>query len=155
LKLYNCRVRINGSLLNVIPRYAVTAAEIVLLRSLHSRSENANEPVIDVVEVGAVNRPDAVERQRLADTYSFGELNGPRLVHQVFGPEGVPLPQEVADAAPLEPTEEQRTGPGAEEQPKRRGRRSNADLAAMAEKKRQELQAEKQAAGEEEDAFAA
>lgn len=136
MKIYDCRVRMSGSLNHVTPRYAVTAPEIVLLRFLHSQSENANAPVIDIVEVGEVDRRDSVERRRLAEQYSFGELTGDRLISRVFGVPGVALPQalEADQVADVEtPEEAEMVLPAVPVSLRvKRGRPSNADLAARA-----------------------
>ncbi len=104
MKLYNCSVRLNGSLQNHVHCAAVTAAEIYLLRHLHGQSENAGEPVFDIKSTldadghpMAINRSDAQERARLASIYSLGEVSGARLVASVLGVAGVPLPQELPD----------------------------------------------------------
>lgn len=139
MKLYDCRVRINGSLNHVTIRNGVTAAEIALLRWLHSRSENANEPVIDIVEVGEVARRDAAERKRLAENYSLGELTGERLVNQVFGVPGVALPQSVElveEADEVEAADEEEAtlpaAPPVQIPATKRGRPSKAELEARA-----------------------
>jgi hypothetical protein len=97
MKLYNCKVRLNGSLHNVVGKQKVTAAEIVVLKHIHGLSENAGAPVFDVVPAGEVKRTDQQERARLAATYRLGEVPGAKLIPTLLGVAGVPLPQEYVD----------------------------------------------------------
>lgn len=95
MKTYTCKVRVNGSLLNVVRKNGVTAAEIAVLRHIHGTSPNGAAPVVDVKPEGNVQRSETAERKRLAENYSMGEMRGPALVKDVLGVEGVPLPQYV------------------------------------------------------------
>jgi hypothetical protein len=96
MRLYDCTVRLNGSLLHSVRKYGVTAAEIVVLRYIHGQSENANDPVTDIVAAGEARRADAQERARLSSIYRNGEEPGPVLVNRLLGVAGVPLPLYVA-----------------------------------------------------------
>lgn len=103
--LYNCTVQLNGSRDNCVALSDVTAAEIKLLQFIHGRSENSAPPVVNVQDAGrAVNRPDTIERARLAQQYRAGELNGQKLVDQVFGV-GTPLPAQYEEAVIVDPAE--------------------------------------------------
>lgn len=100
MKLYNILLLLHGEITNQVRLEMVTAAEIQLLRGLH---QGNNDAVQDIVHVANTNRSDAAERRRLANKYApdpfslDGEIasQGIVLVNKVFGPEGVPLPQEV------------------------------------------------------------
>jgi hypothetical protein len=113
MRLYDCTVRLNGSLLNCVRKSGVTAAEIVVLRHVHGQSENANDPITDITPSGHIDRSDREERARLMVRYRMGEVSGPVLIPQLLGVAGVPLPQalegiEEPVAAPVEesPAEE-------------------------------------------------
>lgn len=100
MKLYNILLLLHGEMLNQVRLEMVSAAEIQLLRQIHVGN---NEAVQDIVHVANTNRTDSAERRRLANKYSpdpfslDGEVSeqGIALIRRVFGPEGVPLPQEV------------------------------------------------------------
>lgn len=95
MDLYSCKVRLAGSTDNEVVKHNVTAAEIHLLASIHL-GEGKQAPVVDIVKTGTVNRSDAKERARLADTYTKGELvedRGAKMINNLFGVAGVPLPQ--------------------------------------------------------------
>lgn len=100
MKLYNILLLLHGEITNQVRLEMVTAAEIQLLRGLH---QGNNDAVQDIVHVANTNRSDQAERRRLANKYApdpfslDGEIaqQGIVLVNRVFGPEGVPLPQEV------------------------------------------------------------
>jgi hypothetical protein len=96
MRLYDCTVRLNGSLLHSVRKYGVTAAEIVVLRYIHGQSENSNDPVADIVAQGETRRADAQERARLSTIYRNGEEPGPVLINRLLGVAGVPLPLYVA-----------------------------------------------------------
>lgn len=134
MKLYNCKVNLGGSILHQVRKENVTAAEVMLLRSIHKGS---NEAIVDIEEVGRVNRSDREERARLANAYTTelfaedGEVSaqGMALVNSIFGVAGVPLPQyleEVEDRGVDIPAD-------APEAPKRRGRPPKAETAPLDE----------------------
>lgn len=95
MDLYSCKVRLAGSLDHEVIKHNVTAPEIHLLAAIHA-GEGKQAPVVDIVKTGTVNRSDAKERARLADTYTKGELvedRGSKMINAMFGVVGVPLPQ--------------------------------------------------------------
>lgn len=105
MDLYSCKVRLAGSLENEVIKKNVTAAEIHLLKLIHT---GQHPGVVDIVKTGYVkNRSDLAERTRLASEYTRGELvedRGNKLITALFGVSGVPLPQTYV--APVdEPTE--------------------------------------------------
>lgn len=112
MQLYNCTVRLNGTLTNNVFKSDVTAAEIEILRRIHGQSESSNDPVFEIqafdwregpdddegkptryrVPKGTVNRSAAAEKQRLAMTYSAGEMSGRDIVDSVLGAGATPVP---------------------------------------------------------------
>jgi hypothetical protein len=115
MQLYNCTVRLNGTLTNNVRKHDVTAAEIAILRHIHGQSESSNDPVFDIhaydlvegpkdadekptfykVPKGTLNRSPAAERSRLAMSYSMGDIPGSRIVIDVLGAGMAPLPTTV------------------------------------------------------------
>lgn len=99
-KLYSCKVRIGGSVLNEIRKRDVTAPEIEVLRAIHG-----SDAVLDVKETGEVKRTDREERARVEDLYA-GPTNGmgeslarkKRMLADLFGHERNPLPKEYEEA---------------------------------------------------------
>jgi len=67
MKLYSCKVRLNGSLYNEVPKSDVTAAEIHILKMLHG-----DDAVIGVEETGKNKATQAEERDRLEAIYGEG-----------------------------------------------------------------------------------
>lgn len=130
MKTYNCKVRLNGSLLNVVDKRGVTAAEIVLLRHIHGQSESANDPVTDIVAASDIKRSERDERARLGSMYSMGEKRGPQLVQELLGVGGVPLPQWVEGVD--EPADEEAVEASDQPAPPTRPRRTKvaAEVAA-------------------------
>ena len=89
MKLYDCKVRLGGNVINEVRKEKVTAPEVILLRAVHG-----DDAVIEIVEVGEDKRSDAEERDRLAAALYDGELMG-----KIFGISAIPLPQEVPGVA--------------------------------------------------------
>lgn len=115
MDLYSCKVRLDGSLDNEVIKHNVTAAEIHVLAAMHN-GQGKHPPVVDIVKTGTVNRSDAKERARLADTYTHGELvedRGSKMITGMFGVAGVPLPQVYVAPEVFEPVE---YNPGEEEE---------------------------------------
>lgn len=107
MDLYSCKVRLDGSLDNEVIKHNVTAPEIHILASMHN-GQGKHPPVVDIVKTGTVNRSDAKERARLADTYTHGELvedRGSKMITAMFGVAGVPLPQVYVAPEVFETTE--------------------------------------------------
>lgn len=93
MKLYSVKINLAGSLLNQVRKEHVTAAEIVLLRSVHG-----NDAVTEIKHVANVNRSDRAERARLAKLYTKtspqGVKRGDALVREFLGLESTPLPDD-------------------------------------------------------------
>lgn len=102
MQLYKCKVRLQSSLLNEVPKINVTVPEIEVLRIVHRLGEGVGgaEPVADIERLTdpkgkpiTVERTDREERERLEMLY------GPALkrskefptINAIFGV-GTPLP---------------------------------------------------------------
>lgn len=103
MKLYSCKVRLGGSVLNEVRKTDVTKAEISILRALHG-----TDAVSEVLPNGSVARDADEERTRLESIYLGGsdttrakvaEMLGPRVVN--FEDSDAPAAEE--DEAPDEP----------------------------------------------------
>lgn len=104
MRLYNCTVRLGGSLYNEVPKTGVTAAEILLLRILHG-----NDGVAGIEEAGKNAVGQAQERDRLVETYGAGIASARQLretpeqaIIGVFGL-GARLPDEIPGAPKAKP----------------------------------------------------
>ena len=86
MKLYSCKVRIGGNVLNEVRKENATAAEIVLMRAIHG-----DDAVLEIEATGKVDRSDADERSRLLEAQFDTEVMG-----RVFGHSALGLPQEIA-----------------------------------------------------------
>lgn len=65
MKLYNCQVRLSGNVNHVVPKYACTEHEILILRTLHG-----NDAVVFIKQVGEdKDRTEKGEFSRLAAIY--------------------------------------------------------------------------------------
>jgi hypothetical protein len=82
IKLYNCVVRLGGSLLHTVPKQRISGEEVRLLRHLHG-----DDAIAEIKEIAAVTetlRKD--ELCDLADRYSSDptKLDGRKLIEKVF-----------------------------------------------------------------------
>lgn len=92
MKLYKVRIRLNGSVLNEVWKTHVTAAELQVLERIHNGGNNY--PFAEVSEMGSVHRSDEKERSRLRSVYhEWGLGEGDKLIREVLGAPGTPLPQ--------------------------------------------------------------
>jgi hypothetical protein len=66
-------VALGGDILNSVPRYDVTAAEIAVLQVIHG-----NDAVKDIRPKGTIERPQRVERERLKNIYGGARANDGR-----------------------------------------------------------------------------
>lgn len=89
MKLYDCKVRLAGNVINEVRKEKVSAAEVIIMRAIHG-----DDAVIEIAEVGEDKRSDAEERDRLAAALYDGEV-----IAKVFGISAIPLPQEVPGVA--------------------------------------------------------
>lgn len=107
MRVYSCKVRLSGSPQNEVSKINVTAAEIAVLRKIHSsgsaESEAAGivdaESVVDIVHTGDISRTDAEERMRLQNLYgtALWSMETIKNIEGLFGV-GNPLPTHVNDA---------------------------------------------------------
>jgi hypothetical protein len=105
MKLYKARIRLAGNLLHEVWVQDVSAAELHVLMEIHKGGDNF--PLAEVIETGAVNRTDARERRRLELKYLDWNLgNGAKLIKEVLGMPGAPLPQKYEPPVVLGPEED-------------------------------------------------
>lgn len=128
-KLYSCKLRLNGSVLNEVPKDEVTAAEIEMLRGLHG-----SDAIVNAKDAGSVERSDADERARVYSMFINPLLDAPprlkaknEMFSTLFGHKSQPMPktleadEEIAD----EPVDEKPVAPSI--------RRTRAPAASFAE----------------------
>lgn len=101
MKLYDCNLRLGGSLNNVVPKTACTAAEIEVLRALHGK-----DAVIDIAPGNpkADKRTSPQERARLkriyADPQSLSDVSAKKkeaMIVGLFGHDSLPLPDALVE----------------------------------------------------------
>lgn len=105
MQLYDCTVRLNGSTLNEVPKYGVSAAEIKVLRAIHSGPETGVEVITNIKAAKRVDRSDEDERASLKHNYEPALLKIEHIgsFEKVLGWEGTPLPQTVNGVDSLPP----------------------------------------------------
>lgn len=94
-KLYSCKLRLNGSVLNEVPKDEVTAAEIEMLRGVHG-----SDAVLNIKGAGSVERSDADERARVLSMFVNPLLDAPprikaktEMFSTLFGHKSQPMPK--------------------------------------------------------------
>jgi hypothetical protein len=113
-KLYSCKLRLDGSVLNEVPKYEVTAAEIEMLRGLHG-----SDAIINIKDAGSVERSDAEERARVYSMFINPLLDAPprvkaknEMFSTLFGHKSQPMPktleadetiEDIVDEKPVAP----------------------------------------------------
>lgn len=109
MKLYSCKLRLAGAVVNEVLKSETTAAEIEIFRFLHG-----SDAVLDIKETGDVSRTSAQERARIKDLYANPEkLNSLQLKQKtemlrgLFGHDRLPLPDDLADIAPAEEADDE------------------------------------------------
>lgn len=94
MQLYNCKVRLHGSLYNEVRKDNITAAEIAILRIIHGGSD----AVADIEHTGRKNSSmsDSAMREYLHSEYGEGlaAIEGVKNINGVFGAAGA-LPKSV------------------------------------------------------------
>lgn len=105
MQLYNCTVRLNGSMLNEVPKFDVSAAEIKVLKAIHSGPETGVDVVHNIKASRRVEREDDEERANLKFTYEPALLKIEHIgsFEKVLGWDGTPLPQTVNGVDSLPP----------------------------------------------------
>jgi hypothetical protein len=92
MKLYDCIVRIGGSLLNEVEKFNVTAPEIIMFQSLHG-----DDAVREIHPAGESRESDESIRDRMSAYFGTGMIesgrSGADLVRKTLGPKTMPLPK--------------------------------------------------------------
>lgn len=97
MQLYDCKVRLSGSLYNEVPKTGVTAAEITVLRVIHG-----SDSVADIKpDVFDRKRSDGSERARLDSIYgsAISKIEDIKSLNGIFGV-AAPLPQHLPGFEP-------------------------------------------------------
>jgi hypothetical protein len=113
MQLYTCTVRLNGSMLNEVQKADVTAAEIKVLKAIHTAPDAGVESIIKIVATRSVDRSDDEERARLDEIYGEAVANNERIrsLDRVLGFEGTPLPKTINGVDSLPPPKNGRRAP--------------------------------------------
>jgi hypothetical protein len=103
-KLYSCKLRLEGSVLNEVPKDDVTVAEIMMFRALHG-----NDAIVNIVETGERTVADAAERQRVVAKFINPARDAPprlkaktEMFRNMFGHDTLPLPKALEAAEEAE-----------------------------------------------------
>ncbi len=113
--LYDCKVRLSGSVLNEVPRTNVSAAEIFVLRGIHGEDAvvditdakiRQKEETARAKETGwAPKHPEA--RRQSAEREYLEFVYGEKIINELFGASFRSLPTKLAevedDEAPVAP----------------------------------------------------
>lgn len=96
MHLYNCKVRLSGSLYNEVPKTGITAAEIIVLRVIHG-----DDAVADITPAGEEKKSSAQLRGELALMYgkALRGIEEIRTINGIFGVAGE-LPEHLPGFAP-------------------------------------------------------
>lgn len=105
MQLYDCTVRLSGSMYNEVPKVGVTAAEIAVLKAIHQAPDAGVEAVINIKAGENVRRDDHEERQRLEETYgpALARIEHIRNLSAILGHATVPLPKTIPGVDALPP----------------------------------------------------
>lgn len=97
MQLYSCIVRLNGEMKNEVFKSDVTAAEIKVLKAIHTPVDAGVESIHSIKSATRVDRDDDEERDRLREIYGEGLSKNGRIgsLERILGFEGTPLPQVV------------------------------------------------------------
>lgn len=94
-KTYSCKLRLDGSVLNEVPKDEVTAAEIEMFRALHG-----SDAIVNLKDAGSVERSDAGERARVYGMFINPLLDAPprvkaknEMFSTLFGHKSQPMPK--------------------------------------------------------------
>jgi hypothetical protein len=106
MKLYDCTVRLNGSLHNEVNKADVTPAEVHVLRALHGSDAVINvKPAMDGKKHKVSKVKSAEERARLTAIYANptsltaeDSKKKRAMLTELFGHESMPLPEELVEA---------------------------------------------------------
>ena len=97
MQLYECTVRLGGSMTNEVPKVDVTAAEIQVLRAIHQGVDAGVDAIIRIKPTRHVDRDDMEERERLQRIYgrALAGNDAIRSLQTILGHHTAPLPQSV------------------------------------------------------------
>ncbi len=103
MQLYNCKVRLGGSVINEVRKSEVTAPEILILREMHG-----SDAVVDIVKTEMDRRSNEDERARLNAKYASpaktnAETHKRRveMMRALFGHDAMALPTKLPNDAEL------------------------------------------------------
>jgi hypothetical protein len=100
MEIYKAKILLGSKYDHQVWKENLTAAEIKLLEHIHA---GENPCVVDIEKTGSVNRSDRKERARLLSVYGEWKMGrGASLIKELFGVEGVPLPQVYEAPVPME-----------------------------------------------------
>lgn len=85
---YNCSVNVGGSVQTRVPKFSISAAEIIVLRQIHG-----HDAVIKIKPTTTDNGPHSKIRAHIESVY------GAKRVTQIFGVAGTRLPTELDDVS--------------------------------------------------------
>ncbi|MBB3980097.1 hypothetical protein GGQ64_005344 [Rhizobium azooxidifex] len=96
MHLYNCKVRLSGSLYNEVPKSQISAAEIIVLRTIHGA-----DSVADIVPAGEAKMSSIQLRGELTLMYgkALRTIDEIRSINGIFGVAGE-LPEHLPGFAP-------------------------------------------------------
>lgn len=108
-KVYDCKLRLAGCVLNEVPKTGVTAPEIEVYRALHGA-----DAVLNIREIGDVKRSDREEWDRLKAVFvnpnKMVDMTAKKktaVLRDLFGHDRNPLPKEIEDAEPAGEVDEE------------------------------------------------
>ncbi len=110
-KLYGCKLRLGGSVLNEVRKDDVTAAEIEMYRALHG-----SDAVLEIKATGEVKYSDREERERIVSIFANpAKVTAEALkkkmlmIRDAFGHDRNPMPKELDDVAETDLDDEDET----------------------------------------------
>jgi hypothetical protein len=109
--LYSCKLRLEGSPLNEVPKDKITAGEIEMYRAIHG-----SDAIVAIREDGSVERSDIAERRRIQEMFLNPTLDGPirlkqktEMFRNSFGHDSLPMPKEMVTEDPIEEDDDEET----------------------------------------------
>jgi hypothetical protein len=132
MRLYDCKVLLDGSRENEVRKDDVTAAEIMALRLIHGP-----DSVLEIVPKEMDKRPHGPERARIfrlyADPEALDSQKKTAALTALFGPSHVPLPVELPDAETIHDLDDEApaaVAPSRVQLPKKAGKAEDVAAAA-------------------------
>lgn len=116
MQLYTCTVRLNGSMLNEVQKTDISAAEVKVLKAIHTQPEAGVDSIHKIVATRRVDRSDEEERANLEMQYGEAIASNARIqsLDRILGFEGTPLPQTINGVDTLPPPKSGKRAPKAE-----------------------------------------